>query len=1104
MPSSTGLASSPGATLELAQNQGREPRRLRPPHPDSGGEKDKERIPLRPHPEKLNKRESRLGLRNLFGRNKTTSTESDITPAPAISSPTRDVSQRTGGIRASLAGISNWPYGLHGGNSQGRRSEIVLPTFSSPSGNSGQSKSPPRAAPDLKHKKSASLVRSSKAPIATWEPPPLFQAYPQAIKHAHLPACTASAEAVLRQHHSKGSMSLRGSLNQSLLSLGMADDAGGEKSDKSKKKHRRNTSTSSLKLEWTTKIFVLVTSGYLLQYSGDGSFDRLPEKVLQLGKDSAAFASDVIPGRHWVLQVSSAADSEGVTSSVGSPLLSRLAFRAIERKQTADFLMVFEGADEMDGWIATLRREIEALGGKKNLSETGKPKVDESVEQQLRNQTSQRTLVVRDPNRLSRVISPEESWDHPSTMSSPDIHLHLADSRSVREQSFDDTSTASMISHDGRQLDGLRDSTHRLSYMSSGQRTVVTSAGSSPACSPIRDSFVSQNEDFYVPDLPPLDEQPQPQPRLRPNAAAINDRRQSLQTLNHLAEMRVASAQSARPQSICLNGWNAELPGSPPAIPNFSVPQGASRRYSFSKATASPSLEQSPIPLSQAGMAGRTGIRRPPPTALAINARPLSFVEDQPSPLSPCSNKFGSDLDSTTATVPNTPSTSGPYDEQSENSGVASDSTESHHNVESMQALTIHTEGRRGSKTILVPNSILVTSEPGTPPQPVWKNRPRAKSSLDDFRPGQGDNHSLSPEPSTSSQQTLRYRRLSLYSQTPAERPRFETADLPPRSRTPSLKPVPKSSQHLRMDSQQGLLQRRTKHDWADDEDLDETTLELPPTQKITNKDGSTTIIEYRINDQGQKVKTTRRIRFITHREVVNPRVAERKGWAKFGSSAKDGAGPAADTTSVGENIIFKPSINWRKDAKNDEKDPNAQAMKDKLKDKKVKCRICNGEHFTARCPYKDTMAPIGEAGAAAGDVAAGMGDDMGEGSAAVGAAGAGKKGSYVPPALRGNRAGGEGERMGGSKYGERDDLATLRVTNVSEMAEEGELRDMFERFGRVTRVFLAKDRETGLAKGFAFISFADRADAVKACQKMDGWGFKHLILRVEFAKKTA
>lgn len=227
---------------------------------------------------------------------------------------------------------------------------------------------------------------------------------------------------------------------------------------------------------------------------------------------------------------------------------------------------------------------------------------------------------------------------------------------------------------------------------------------------------------------------------------------------------------------------------------------------------------------------------------------------------------------------------------------------------------------------------------------------------------------------------------------------------------------------------------RFCRHDWADDEDLEDTTtavVDLPPMQKIQNKDGSTTIIEYRYNDNGQKVKTTRRIRYITHREVVNPLVAERKKWAKFGDSAKDGPGPAHDTTTVGENIIFRPSTNWRKDVKDESKDPNAQAMKEKLAGKQVKCRICNGEHFTARCPYKDTMAPMGEAGAA--DVAAGMGDELNPGAAAAaaaaGSAGAGKKGSYVPPALRGG-ARGEGERMGG-KFGERDDLATLRVTNV-------------------------------------------------------------------------
>lgn len=170
-------------------------------------------------------------------------------------------------------------------------------------------------------------------------------------------------------------------------------------------------------------------------------------------------------------------------------------------------------------------------------------------------------------------------------------------------------------------------------------------------------------------------------------------------------------------------------------------------------------------------------------------------------------------------------------------------------------------------------------------------------------------------------------------------------------------------------------------------------------------------------------MKTTRRIRFTTVKEVVNPRVAERKGWTKFGLSAKDGAGPAADTTSVGENIIFRPSTNWRKDAK--EEKTEAGSMKDKLKDKKVKCRICNGEHFTARCPFKDTMAPVGEEGS--GDVAAGAADGAPEGPGGLGAV----KGSYVPPHMRNGAASGAGDRMGGGKY-ERDDLATLRVTNVS------------------------------------------------------------------------
>lgn len=209
--------------------------------------------------------------------------------------------------------------------------------------------------------------------------------------------------------------------------------------------------------------------------------------------------------------------------------------------------------------------------------------------------------------------------------------------------------------------------------------------------------------------------------------------------------------------------------------------------------------------------------------------------------------------------------------------------------------------------------------------------------------------------------------------------------------------------------------------DWADDEEFDDPSA-LPAQQVTTNKDGTKTVVSYRFNDEGKKVKVTRRIKTTVVREHVNPQVAERRSWAKFGLEKGHAAGPSFDTTSVGENIVFRPSVNWRVQAAEAEKaGPEKGSIKDQLKDKKVKCRICSGEHFTARCPFKDTMAPVDETAAAGAEPGA---DDV----PAAGGLGAGTS-SYVPPHLRKGAAAG-GERMAG-KY-EKDDLATLRVTNVS------------------------------------------------------------------------
>lgn len=222
--------------------------------------------------------------------------------------------------------------------------------------------------------------------------------------------------------------------------------------------------------------------------------------------------------------------------------------------------------------------------------------------------------------------------------------------------------------------------------------------------------------------------------------------------------------------------------------------------------------------------------------------------------------------------------------------------------------------------------------------------------------------------------------------------------------------------------------------EWAEDVSDNEAgdPNSLPATVTTVNKDGTKTTVSYKIDDSGRRVKVTRKTRTTVHREKVDPEVAERRMWSKFGLEKGKTKGPQPDTTSVGENIIFRPSRDWKAVQAAEAKDGGGKAeeksIKEQLRDKKVKCRICSGEHFTARCPYKDTMAPVGGDNEPAADP---MAEDDAPATKS-GGLGTGS-GGYVPPHLRkGATASGAGERMGG-KF-ERDDLATLRVTNVGHL----------------------------------------------------------------------
>uniref|UniRef100_A0A060TCY9 Eukaryotic translation initiation factor 3 subunit G n=1 Tax=Blastobotrys adeninivorans TaxID=409370 RepID=A0A060TCY9_BLAAD len=276
------------------------------------------------------------------------------------------------------------------------------------------------------------------------------------------------------------------------------------------------------------------------------------------------------------------------------------------------------------------------------------------------------------------------------------------------------------------------------------------------------------------------------------------------------------------------------------------------------------------------------------------------------------------------------------------------------------------------------------------------------------------------------------------------------------------------------------------KSTWADVVDDEDG---LPNPEITQNPDGTKTVVMYRLNADGKKIKITQKVREVKTQERVEPAVAARKKWAKYGAEKGAGAGPNLNTTSVEPNIVFK--LGLRPSKAEEEAQDLAKAVAEPAPESKIVCRLCGGPHFTLKCPYKDTLGASEDAAAAA-EKPATMADKL---AASAGSGGS----SYVPPHLR---AGARLDRTGGVVGSDRDDSSTLRVSNLSEDITEEELRSLFNHFGRIARCYLVRDRETGRNRGFAFVSYENRSDAEIAQKRLDGYGLDNLIMRVEFSKK--
>jgi cold-inducible RNA-binding protein len=82
--------------------------------------------------------------------------------------------------------------------------------------------------------------------------------------------------------------------------------------------------------------------------------------------------------------------------------------------------------------------------------------------------------------------------------------------------------------------------------------------------------------------------------------------------------------------------------------------------------------------------------------------------------------------------------------------------------------------------------------------------------------------------------------------------------------------------------------------------------------------------------------------------------------------------------------------------------------------------------------------------------------------------------------------------------------MKNLFVGNLSFQTTETDLRALFEPFGPITRVHLATDRETGRARGFAFIEMTNDNEASKAVAALDGKEFGGRNIKVNEARPRA
>jgi RNA recognition motif-containing protein len=76
-----------------------------------------------------------------------------------------------------------------------------------------------------------------------------------------------------------------------------------------------------------------------------------------------------------------------------------------------------------------------------------------------------------------------------------------------------------------------------------------------------------------------------------------------------------------------------------------------------------------------------------------------------------------------------------------------------------------------------------------------------------------------------------------------------------------------------------------------------------------------------------------------------------------------------------------------------------------------------------------------------------------------------------------------------------------IYVGNLAKSTSDAEIKTLFTQAGEVTQVDLVKDRDSGLSKGFAFVTMTTQADMDKAITMFNAYSLAGNDLKVNVAK---